>query len=93
MQKMNNQFQANGRISYALGSSIGESGVKGKGNLAKITYIVTPSADSNTASFNFLPKTDVTGVGTDLSLLKSTEDGQINIVTPSQAQVAPTTAQ
>ncbi len=79
--------QPNGRISYALGSSLGEPGVKGKGNLAKITYTVTPNPENPTASFNFMPKTSVNGNGTDASLLKETKDGQIIIsTTPSVTQ-------
>jgi len=79
--------QPNGRISYALGSSLGESGVKGKGNLAKITYTVTATPENSTASFNFMPKTTVNGIGTDASLLKETKDGQIIIsTTPSETQ-------
>lgn len=75
--------QANGRISYAIASSIGENGVKGKGNLAKITYTPVLGSGIDTSSFNFLPKTEVSGLGTDASLLKETKDGQINIATPT----------
>lgn len=70
--------QTNGRITYAIGVSVGESGVKGKGSLAKITYTVIPGQQAN-ASFNFLPKTEVSGEGSDQSFLKSTADGEINI--------------
>ncbi len=75
--------QPNGRISYAIGTSLGESGVMSKGNLAKITFTLTPNPDVPTTSFNFMPKTSVHGNGTDESLLKETKDGQITLITTS----------
>ncbi len=88
--------QTNGRISYALTVSPGESAVNGKGNLVKISY--TPIGSAKISSvINFLPKTEVSGEGTAASLLKETHDGSVNIeervvvpVSPASATVSPT---
>lgn len=68
----------NGRISYAITVSPGETAVSGKGQLVKINY--TPIGNDGISSvINFLPKTEVSGESTAGSLLKSTSDGEINI--------------
>lgn len=69
--------QSNGRISYALSVLPGQKGESGKGTFATITYTVIPSLTSDRTSFNFLPKTEVSGEGTPGSLLKSTSDGDV----------------
>lgn len=68
----------NGRISYAITVSPGETAVIGKGQLVKINY--TPIGNNGISGvINFLPKTEVSGEATAGSLLKSTSDGEINI--------------
>lgn len=68
----------NGRISYAITVSPGETAVKGQGQLVKISY--TPIGNKGISGvINFLPKTEVSGETTAGSLLKSTSDGEINI--------------
>ncbi len=68
----------NGRISYAITVSPGETAVKGQGQLVKINY--TPIGNKGISGvINFLPKTEVSGESTAGSLLKSTSDGEINI--------------
>lgn len=72
--------QQNGRISYAITVSPGETSVKGQGQLVKINY--APIGNEGISSvINFLPKTEVSGDTTAGSLLKSTSDGEINIET------------
>ncbi len=73
----------NGRITYALATPLGGNGKKGQGNLAKITYSPVLGQETTTASFSFLPKTEVSGLGTDASLLKAANDGTIQIATPT----------
>lgn len=69
--------QANGRISYALSVLPGQKGESGKGTFATIIYTVIPSLNTDRTSFNFLPKTEVSGENTAGSLLKSTNDGNV----------------
>ena len=73
----------NGRISYALATPLGDNGKRGQGNIAKITYSSVLGQEATIASFSFLPKTEVSGIGTNASLLKAANDGTIQIATPS----------
>ena len=87
VELLNNVDNKNGRISYALAVAPGQERTKGAGDIAKITYTINQSSVST--SFNFLPKTDVAGDTTAVSLLKSTTNGTINI----EAPVSTTSAQ
>lgn len=58
-----------GSISYALGIKPGENGITGKGVVAKISYTEI-GQKGNYTHINFLPKTLVSGEGTDKSVLK-----------------------
>lgn len=68
----------NGRISYALGIPMGQTGITGKGVVAKITFTEI-SGSSKTASINFLPKTQVTDQRYAVPVLKSTTSTTFNI--------------
>ncbi len=85
--------QQNGRISYAITVSPGETSVKGQGQLVKINY--APIGNEGISSvINFLPKTEVSGDTTAGSLLKLTSDGEINIETSTAVStpISPTPA-
>lgn len=81
--------QPNGRISYALSALPGQKGETGKGTFATIIYTVVPSLTSDRTSFNFLPKTEVSGENTSGSLLKSTSDGDIIMQSLSPTTTVP----
>ena len=81
--------QSNGRISYALSVLPGQKGESGKGTFATINYTVIPSLTSDRTSFNFLPKTEVSGENTSGSLLKSTNDGDVIIESLSPTTTEP----
>ncbi len=62
--------QANGRISYALGITSGQSGISGQGVLATISFSSSQKGKVNT-EISFTPKTEVKADGTPESVLKS----------------------
>ncbi len=64
----------NGRITYMLGSQLGDAGVKGKGTVAVISFSKT---GDNETFIDFLPQTLVTAQGLDQSVLKETVSGVI----------------
>ncbi|MBI2195921.1 MAG: hypothetical protein HYU48_02655 [Candidatus Levybacteria bacterium] len=62
-----------GRISYALAASAGQSGKQGKGVVAVLSFrSLLPAGESTT--IKFLPKTQVAAEGVQASVLKSTTD-------------------
>lgn len=58
-----------GRVSYALGTGVGEKGRKGSGTVAILTF--TKLRTSRSTSISFLPKTEVSSEGISQSVLKS----------------------
>ncbi len=67
LKKVDNQ---KGTISYAIASPLGQKGVSGIGIVAVITF-QEKGNPGELARINFLPKTLVTALGTDKSVLKT----------------------
>lgn len=67
----------NGRIKYWLGTQPNQTGIKGKGVVATITFV---KIGSGSAQIIFLPKTSVSASGTNESVLKTMTPGIINIL-------------
>lgn len=59
----------NGRVSYAIGVSLGDKGVSGSGVVARLSF--SKLKTSGTTSISFLPKSLVTSSGISQSVLKS----------------------
>lgn len=67
LKKVNNE---NGTISYAIASPPGQKGFSGSGTVAVITFAEN-GKPGDVARINFLPKTLVTALGIDKSVLKT----------------------
>lgn len=78
-----------GRITYMLGSQLGDAGIKGKGTIAVISFSKLSSQET---TIEFLPQTLVTAQGYDQSVLRQTVSTTIGdlsggtISTPSANQ-------
>jgi len=59
----------NGRVSYAVGVSLGDKGAPGNGVVAKLSF--SKLKTTGTTSISFLPKSIVTSSGISQSVLKS----------------------
>lgn len=75
----------NGKISYVIGSQLGENGVKGTGAIAVITFSKT---DNQETTINFLPQTLITAEGSDQSVLKESVSGIISTLPSSSTNSA-----
>lgn len=91
VQLLKNIDMKNGRISYALGIQPQESGIKGKGTIATISYTILDSAKRDKTAFYVLPKTIIGAQGIALSVLKNANSLTISIpnVTPG-SPITPT---
>lgn len=78
---LNKLDQKNGRISYALGISPQDSGRKGQGTIATLTFESLVQTPTQTA-VQFLPKSLVTAEGVTESVLKSTGSGEFTVGKP-----------
>lgn len=67
-----------GRISYALGISPADSGIKGSGVVANLTFEANAGIPQQT-SILFLPKTLVTAEGITQSVLRATNPAQLTV--------------
>jgi hypothetical protein len=67
---LKNIDEKNGRISFAIGTKMGQKPVSGKGVLAKLQFTSTPQSSITATTIDFLPKTMVAG-GEKKSVLKS----------------------
>lgn len=76
---LNRVNEDTGRISLALGMSPGQEPTQGEGVAAVIKF--TPLAQEGTTAINFLPTTQVTAVGQNKSVLKSTQGATIDLST------------
>ncbi|EKD86756.1 MAG: hypothetical protein ACD_37C00157G0002 [uncultured bacterium] len=70
----------NGKISYVIGSQLGENGVEGAGSIAVITFSKVGSQET---TIDFLPQTLITAEGSDQSVLKESVSGIISILPSS----------
>jgi len=85
----------NGRISYAIAIKLGAQAVNGSGSIATIQFSPLPGSKLSSTAINFLPKSKVTALGQDKSVLKSALGTVINLVklspsttsTPSSANI------
>lgn len=68
---LKNVDEKNGRVSYALGIAPGQSGVRGKGTVAVLTFNKNETSASTSTTISFLPKTLVSAQGITPSVLKS----------------------
>ncbi|MBI2049566.1 hypothetical protein HYT32_01545 [Candidatus Roizmanbacteria bacterium] len=66
----------NGRISYAIGVAPNSEGIDGEGQVATLSF-QTKLPLTETTNIYFLPKTKVSGEGTNQSVLKSTNSATI----------------
>ncbi len=74
IELLNNVNYNDGRITYALGLTPKQNGIKGTGTVAKILYTTNSNATSSATTFSILPKSLVTSEGVVFSTLKSTAD-------------------
>lgn len=71
---------ANGRITYALGVSLGEKGKSGKGVIASLHFALIPGQKLPVATtISFLPKTQVSAQETIESVLNNTADAHLTL--------------
>ena len=70
----------NGRVSYALGTGLGQKGTAGQGVVATITF--SKLRTSGTTSISFLPKSLVSAEGIAKSVLKSATGLTFDLSTP-----------
>lgn len=75
LKKVNKE---NGTISYAIASPLGQKGFSGFGVVAVITFSENGKPE-DIATINFLPKTLVTALGTDKSVLKTATGATFSI--------------
>lgn len=80
---INSVDSAQGRISYAVGMSATETEKSGKGTLATITFTVNRLAGATTTSLTFLPKSAVTTLSSQGSILNATAPLEIKLISPS----------
>lgn len=73
--------QQNGRISHAQVLTPAQSGVKGKGLVATITFSKVTGTASSQTELQFLPKTAVTQSGVNPSVLKTSTGATVNLGT------------
>lgn len=66
-----------GRIKYWIGVNPNEKGIQGKGAIATMVF---SKNGSTAAQVNFLPKTSISGVNTNQSVLKNATSGYFNIL-------------
>jgi hypothetical protein len=96
---LNNNDVATGRVSYALGIAPAQDPKSGSGDVAIITFTVTPAAGVTETSLSLLSKSLVTARGVGASVLKSATGTTITLpasaagtTQPSiQVTTAPTT--
>ncbi len=77
----------NGRISHTQVLTPAQSGVKGKGIIATITFTKLPGTTLTQTSMQFLPKTEVTQSGITPSVLKASTGTTIYLSTPPVRQI------
>jgi hypothetical protein len=77
----------NGRITYALGVSLGQKGISGQKNVAQISFFVVPGFGTTPIAINFDPKTSVSAEGYAQSVVK---DLTGSLFTIKQAKPSPT---
>ena len=75
---LNEIDENNGRISYAIGTAPNTSGIVGEGIVATLTF-QAKSPLPETTQISFLPKTSVSGEGSNQSILKEAISTQIVI--------------
>lgn len=75
---LNDVDETTGKISYALGISPQDNGIKGEGIVATISFQAKAASPQST-SITFLPKTLVTAEGVSQSVLKSTAPAQFRV--------------
>jgi len=90
VEMLNSVDQNNGKISYAAGASFSESGVRGTGTVATITFQVLPTVTPQT-EIVFTKKTLVTAEKSIDSVLKTTNNVVIQI-TNSKPQTSTNSA-
>lgn len=79
----------NGRITYAVGVSLGEKGKSGKGVIASLHFSLIPGLKLPVATvISFLPKTQVSAQETIESVLKDTSNANLTL---GQVLTSPTT--
>lgn len=66
-----------GRIKFWIGINPGANPVQGSGAVATLVF---SKSSSGAAQINFLPKTSVSGTGTDQSVLRNTNSGYFDIL-------------
>ena len=71
VELLNDINYQDGRINYALGIAPKQTGVKGSGTLAILTYEINPISTASAVTFTILPKSLVASQGTVFSTLKS----------------------
>lgn len=76
----------NGRISHTQVLTPAQSGVKGKGIIATITFTKLAGTNLSQTSMQFLPKTAVTESGISQSVLKTSTGTTIYLSTPTAKQ-------
>ncbi len=81
----------NGRISYALAIPPTSSAKTGSGTVAIISYSILPTASASSTTLSFLPKTQVSQLGTIESVLKSTSNYTLQLTKPTGATTLPAT--
>jgi hypothetical protein len=77
----------NGRISYALGIQPTDTGIKGKGTIAILSFQISQNIASTGTTLSFLPKTFVAAQGITPSVLKEAK----NVVVPVSLPPSTTT--
>ena len=82
----------NGRVTYALGVTLGEKGKSGKGVIASLHFALIPGQKLPViTAINFLPKTQVSAQETIESVLKDTSNANLTLG-KSSAGLQPTTS-
>lgn len=79
VELLNDVNYQDGRINYALGIAPKQTGVKGSGTLATLTYEVNPISTASAITFTVLPKSLVASQGIIFSTLKSVNNFSIPI--------------
>ena len=77
VELLNDINYQDGRINYALGIAPKQTGVKGSGTLATLTYEVNPTSTASAVTFTILPKSLVASQGIVFSTLKSVNNFSI----------------
>ncbi|MDE2026467.1 MAG: hypothetical protein KGJ07_08315, partial [Patescibacteria group bacterium] len=76
-----------GRVSYAIGVSPKDEGLKGTGIVATVSLEFLPTATASSTTLSFLPKTLIAGAGVNPSVLKSSTDITIPLPQPTGSEV------